>query len=143
MEEKLFPNDKVIVTEYFDVHQDWEIPIPGFFIIASTKNRISLDEFNEEEAQEFFNLVRKLRKGMRDILGIKGVCFWEDETTHHNVFHLWMFPRYEWMEEFGDKIQSIRPIINYAKRNMVNEKTIKDVKNMVKKMADYMKNTQH
>jgi hypothetical protein len=140
MAEKLFPDDKVIVTEYFDVHQDWEIPIPGLFIIASTKDRISLDEFNEQEAAEFFNLVRKLRKGMRDVLGIKNVYFWQDESTHHNLFHLWMFPRYEWMEQFGQKIQSIRPIINHAKETMVNEKVIKEVKAAVEKMKEYMKN---
>ncbi len=139
MAEKLFPNDTVIITEYFDVHQDWEIPIPGLFIIASTKGRVSLDEFNEEEAKEFFDLVRKLRGGMREVLGIKNVCYWQDESTHHNVFHLWMFPRHDWMEEFGNKIQSIRPIITHAKETMVNEKVIKEVKDTVKKMAEYMK----
>ena len=139
MAEKLFPNDTVIITQHFDAHQDWEIPIPGLFIIASEKNRVALDEFSEEEAKEFFDLIRKLRRGMREVLGINHVCFWQDEATHHNVFHLWMFPRYEWMEQFGQKIQSIRPIIEYAKENMVNEKTIKEVKDAVDKMKEYMK----
>ncbi len=142
MEEKLFPNDKVIITEYFDIHQDWNIPIPGLFIIASTKGRVSLDEFSAEEADEFFHLVRKLRKGMKDVLGITTVCFWQDEGTHHHLFHVWVFPRYPWMEKFGQKIESIRPIINHAKEHMVNEKVFKEVKDMVTKMNDYMKNVQ-
>ncbi|MDP4007255.1 MAG: diadenosine tetraphosphate hydrolase [bacterium] len=139
MEEKLFANEKIIVTEYFDIHQDWEVPIPGFFIIASTKGKISLDEFDDEETNEFSDLVRKLRKGMREVLGIRAVCFFQDEGTHHGLFHLWVFPRYEWMDKFGVKIESIRPIINYAKENMVNEDVSREVKDMVKKMRDYMK----
>ncbi|OGZ19423.1 MAG: hypothetical protein A3F95_03020 [Candidatus Nealsonbacteria bacterium RIFCSPLOWO2_12_FULL_39_31] len=76
---------------------------------------------------------------MKDVLGIKTVCFFQDEGTHHNLFHLWIFPRYEWMEKFGEKIESIRPIIDYAKENMVNEKVFKEVRDMVKKMREYMK----
>jgi len=30
-----------------------------------------LNEFDDKEANEFFNLVRKLRRGMEDVLGIK------------------------------------------------------------------------
>ena len=87
----------------------------------------------------FFNLVKKLRKGMKDVLSIKTVCFFQNEATHHNLFHMWIFPRYEWMEKYGDRIQSIRLIIDYAKENMVNDKISKEVKDMVKKMSDYMK----
>lgn len=139
MENKLFPNQEVITTEYFDIHQDWETPIPGFFIIASRKNRVSIDEFDDKEMDEFFSLLKKLRKGMRDVLNIKTVSYWQDEGTHHKTFHLWVLPRHEWMEDFGTKIQSVRPIVTHARENMVNEKVFKEVREMVKKMADYMK----
>ncbi|MCP6726840.1 MAG: diadenosine tetraphosphate hydrolase [Patescibacteria group bacterium] len=138
MAKQLFPNEKIIITKYFDVHQDWDVSIPGFFIIASKTGKVSLDEFNNEEADEFFSLVRKLRRGMREVLRIETVCFFQDEGTHH-LFHLWIFPRYEWMNKFGEKIESIRPIINYAKENMANEKVLSEVKEMVKQMRDYMK----
>ena len=138
MKEKLFPNEKIIITENFDVHQDWGVPIPGFFIIASRKGRISLDEFDAEEADEFFNLVRKLRKGMKDILKIKTVCFFQNEGTHHKLFHMWIFPRHEWMNKFGEKIESIRPIIDYARSSMVNDSVFEEIKDMVRKMREYM-----
>lgn len=139
MENQLFPNEKIIITEYFDVHQDWGVPIPGFFIIASRKGRVSLDEFDDEEANEFFGLVRKLRRGMKEVLGIKTVCLFQDEGTHHRLFHLWIFPRHQWMGKFGEKIESIRPIIDYAKRTMINDDAFKEVKDMVRKMKGYMK----
>lgn len=138
MEEKLFPNDKILVTKYFDIHQDWEVPIPGFFVIASTKGRVSLDEFEDKETEEFWALVRKLRRGMKEVLGIKTVCFFQDEGTHHRLFHLWVFPRYEWMERFGVKIESIRPIITYAKEEMIQESVLQEVRDAVKKMVNYM-----
>jgi diadenosine tetraphosphate (Ap4A) HIT family hydrolase len=135
---KLYPDEKVIITDYFDAHQDWGVPIPGFFIIASRKGRISLDEFTDDEAADFFNLVRKLRKGMREILDIETVYLFQDEGTQHKLFHLWLFPRYDWMEKFGKKVESIRPIISYARESMNNEKTTKEVKEMVGKMKAYM-----
>jgi diadenosine tetraphosphate (Ap4A) HIT family hydrolase len=138
MGEKIFPNEKIIVTKNFDIHQDWEVPIPGFFVIVSKRNRASYDEFDLEEMGELSNLIKKLRKGMREVLDIQTVCFFQDEGTHHNLFHIWIFPRYEWMNEFGSKIESIRPIINYAKNNMVNHEVFEEVKDMVRKMKDYM-----
>ncbi|MDD5750729.1 MAG: diadenosine tetraphosphate hydrolase [Candidatus Pacebacteria bacterium] len=140
MTDQLFPNEKIIITEYFDVHQDWAVPIPGFFIIASRKGRVSLNEFADNEASEFFALLRKLRKGMKDVLGIENVCLFQDEATHHRLFHLWIFPRYPWMDEFGTRIESIRPAIEHAKQNMVNEKALREVKDMVKTMGEYMRN---
>jgi len=44
------------------------------------------------------------------------------------------------MEEFGRKIQSVRPIMNYAKEHMVNDKIFLEVKESAKKMNEYMSN---
>lgn len=44
------------------------------------------------------------------------------------------------MEQFGRKIESVRPIMNYAKENMANEEIFRQVKENVAKMRDYMKN---
>ena len=93
MVKKLFPDDIVILTELFNVGQDWEVPIPGFFIIAPLRKVRSISEFTDEEATEFTNILRKLRKGMRDVLKIEDVYLFENEDTMHN-FHFWVFPRY-------------------------------------------------
>jgi len=138
MEEKiLFPNENIITTKLFNVAQDWEIPIPGFFIIAPLRKLKSIPEFSDEEAIEFINLIRKLRKGMKDVLKIEEVYLFQNEDTKHN-FHLWIFPRHDWMEKFGRGIQSVRPIMNYAKENMVNDDVFKEIKNQVRKMKKYM-----
>ena len=74
-ERVLFPGESVVRTQHFDVHQDWEVPIPGFFIVAPVRSMKSIDKFSDEEAVEFINIVRRLRKGMRDILAIEEVYF--------------------------------------------------------------------
>jgi len=75
---------------------------------------------------------------MKEILKIDEVYLFQNEDSD-SPFHLWIFPRYRWMEKFGRKIQSVRPIMNYAKENMLNEKVAKEVKEYVKKMSLYMK----
>jgi hypothetical protein len=75
---------------------------------------------------------------MREILKIEEIYLFENEDTKHN-FHLWIFPRHNWMENFGRKIESVRPIMNYAKDNMINEKTFEEIKNTCLKMREYMK----
>lgn len=134
---KIFPSEKVIETKHFDVHQDWETPIPGFFIIASKRKIRSVADFTEEESKTFVELLVKLRKGMKKILNIDDVYLFQNEDTEHD-FHLWIFPRYDWMEPFGRKIQSVRPIVNYAKEKMANEHVFKEVREAVEKMAEYM-----
>ncbi len=133
----LFPNENIITTDLFSVSQDWEVPIPGFFIIAPLRKLKSIDEFTDEEANEFINLTRKIRKGMRDVLKIEEVYFFQNEDSEHG-FHLWIFPRYKWMEKFGRKIQSVRPIMNYAKENMLSDNVFKEVRGNVIKMKEFM-----
>ena len=133
----LFPNENIITTNLFNVGQDWEIPIPGFFIIAPLRKLKSIDEFSDEEAIEFINLIRKIREGMRNILKIENVYLFQNEDTEHG-FHLWMFPRYQWMEKFGRKIQSVRPIMNHAKENMLSENILKTVRESVIEMKKFM-----
>lgn len=138
MEDKiLFPNENIITTKLFNVSQDWEVPIPGFFIIAPLRKMKSISEFTNEESVEFMNLIRKVRNGMRDILKIDEVYLFQNEDTEHG-FHFWIFPRHDWMERFGRKIQSVRPIMNYAKENMLSDDVFKKVRDYVKKMKKYM-----
>lgn len=132
-----FPKENIITTTLFDVGQDWEIPIPGFFIIAPLRKIKSISEFTDEESIEFMRLIRKIRTGMRTILKIEDVYLFQNEDTEHN-FHVWIFPRHDWMEKFGRKIQSVRPIMNYAKENMLGDDVFKEVRDAVKKMREYM-----
>ncbi len=136
---KLFPDENVITAKYFSVSQDWEVPIPGFFIIAPVRKLKSVTEFSEEEALEFIKLLQEVRRGMKEVLRIDEVYLFQNEDSEHG-FHLWVFPRHQWMERFGRKIESVRPIMNYAKKNMTGEKVLKEVREYVDELKKFLMN---
>jgi diadenosine tetraphosphate (Ap4A) HIT family hydrolase len=133
----LFPNQIVTETKYFIVAQDWEVPIPGFFVLSARRDIRSLEEFDDAEAAEFGVLLKQIRRGMRESLGIDTVYFFQNEDSAHG-FHVWIFPRHEWMERFGKKIQSVRPIMEFAVANMNTDSVRAEVNESVKAMERYL-----
>ena len=60
----------------------------------------------------------------------------EEDTSHH--FHVWVFPRYDWMlEQFGKKTPSLRPIMEYARENLKTPDNLKKVEEAVSKLKSY------
>lgn len=136
----LFKEEIILKTEKFTVWQDREVPIPWFFILAPNKDLRSIDEFSKGELEEFTEILVKIRKWMRKELGIKDVYLFQNEDTVGN-FHLRIFPRHDRMEKFWRRIQSVRPIMEWAIENMVNEETFKEVKKSVQKMKEFLENS--
>ena len=44
-------------NDTFTLSQDWELPIPGFMILAPKKHIVSLSEFSDKERNEMFTIV--------------------------------------------------------------------------------------
>lgn len=79
---------------------------------------------------EYINLLAKIRKAQRDVLGIEYVYyFYNEDTTHH--FHTWMVPRYEWMRKFGHSVESLRPALKHARNNMNDRLHIENVREAI------------
>ncbi|MCK4745281.1 diadenosine tetraphosphate hydrolase [Candidatus Parcubacteria bacterium] len=124
----------ILKSKYFDAHQDYEIPIPGFVIISSKRHIQSVDEFTEAEQQDFIKFLCRLRQGIRKMLKISVVYLIQEEDTSHH-FHVWVFPRYSWMQkQFGRKIESVRPIMEYAKKNLKTKNNLKKVDSATQKL---------
>jgi len=140
--ELLFRNKQgikqIIVTKSFDIHQDFETPIPGFFIIEAKRRVTSIMELSVDEQQELISLLVRIRRAMKDALGIHHVILFQDEATEWKDFHLWLFPRYSWMNRFGQKIESVKPIIQYAQENMADKKSIQQVEDAIEKIKEYL-----
>lgn len=121
----------VIETEYFHAHQDVAYPIKGLIILASKRHIKCFDELTEEEKLDYMNLLTKIRKAQREILGIEYVYyFYNEDTTHH--FHTWMVPHYEWMYQFGRSVESVRPVLLHARNEMNDEENVKEVMEAIK-----------
>jgi len=128
----------ILRTKHFDVHQDYEIPITGFIILSSVRHLKSVDEFTDEEKAEFMDTLTSIRKAIREALDIQIVYLIQEEDTSAH-FHIWLFPRYDWMlEKFGRKIQSVRPIMEYARENMKTEENLNNINIAVKKLKDHL-----
>ncbi|MBG9691283.1 diadenosine tetraphosphate hydrolase [Lysinibacillus sphaericus] len=134
------PNGGVLIeTDYFHAHQDIAYPIKGFVIVASKRHIHCLDELNNDEKLDYLHLLTKIRQAQREVLGIAYVYyFYNEDTTHH--FHIWMVPRYEWMNAFGRSVESLRPVLLHARKNMNNEEHEKEVRDSIKLLRDSIKN---
>ncbi|ULT57693.1 diadenosine tetraphosphate hydrolase [Neobacillus drentensis] len=116
----------VIETEHFHAHQDVAYPIKGLIILASKRHIYCFDELTEEEKLDYINLLTKIRKAQREVLGIDHVYyFYNEDTTHH--FHTWMVPRYKWMNEFGRSVESLRPVLRHARNEMNDQENVNEV----------------
>src|SRR5437660_1447012 len=133
----LFPNSVIFETSNFQISQDWEVPIPGFYIVSSIQSRRSIIDFDNEEIIELVNLQRLVRRGMKEVLGISDVYFFQNEDSAHG-FHIWMFPRHEWMEKFGRKIESVRLIMEHAVGTMANEFVFAQIERSNDEMKRYL-----
>ncbi|PLS17038.1 diadenosine tetraphosphate hydrolase [Bacillus sp. M6-12] len=113
-------------TNHFHVHQDIAYPIAGLMIVASKRHFYTMDELTNEEAEEYIFLIRKLRMAQREVLGVEHVYyFYNEDTTHH--FHLWMVPRYQWMNKLGRSVESVRPVLRHSRETMSDEANLKQV----------------
>lgn len=115
-------------NDRFTLSQDWELPIQGFFIVSPKRHIEKLSELTTDERNEMFSIVDKTVKILRD----NNICdrfdyiFEEKENRH---LHVWILPRYNWMNEIVDDIiGNIRIIFDYAKENFRNDENYKKIK---------------
>lgn len=105
-------------NELINMSQDWELPIPGFFVITPNRHVEVFSELTEEERNEIFKIVATTIQVMREnhICESYNVIFEEKEKRH---FHVWLMPRYQWMVDLvGNITANIGTIFAYAKENM-------------------------
>ena len=120
------PSGIIKETENFFIQQDLETPLKGFLVIVSKKHLKSIAQLSLDELTDLTNLIYKSRLALNEIKDIKEVVIIQEERSNH--FHVWLFPRYDWMNDlFQNSLTDIRKIMQYAKLNMNNEKNIKEV----------------
>ncbi len=137
---KLFPHDTILVTKYFDAHQDWEVPINGFFIIAAKREIKSISDFTPEEEKDFMQVLIAVRRAMKEVLKIEHTYLFQNEASVFN-FHAWFFPLHSWMEPFGKDITSIPYIIQHAQTTFNSPKHIQEVKENARRVWKYLEKT--
>lgn len=132
------PGGSIFESKYFDAQQDFEIPIPGFVIVVSKRHIKSIDEFNEEESADFMSFMVKIRKAMRNVLGIECVYLIQEEDTEHH-FHVWIFPiTQDFREKYGKGIENVRPYMEYARAELKTKENLEIVESATRKLREYL-----
>lgn len=120
-------------TANFVLHQDPEIPIKNFLIIASKKHVQSITQLTSQENLELFDLCYQARKALLSFEDIIDCKIIQEEHSAH--FHMWILPRYEWMNDIFDKtLSSVRLITKYAKKNCKSKNEIVYAVDKLRKM---------
>lgn len=125
----------IACSQYFEASQDYAVPIPGFIVINSKRHIQSIDEFSAEERADFIEFLYTVRKGMRKALDISFIYLIQEEDAVH--FHLWLFPRYDWMQQFGTKIKSVKPIMQWAQQHSNTKENLHKVLEAAEKLKDW------
>ena len=122
-------------TENFILHQDPEIPIKGFLIIASKQHIKSITQLTKPQALEFFELCYDARNALLSFDEIIECVLLQEERSSH--FHFWLLPKYKWMNDlFENSLTSIRVILKYAKENLKTTQNIKEIENCVHRLKE-------
>lgn len=136
---KIIPPGGIIYeTDMFVVHQDPEVPICGFLIIATKEHVNSITQMNDEQRNEFISLVNKSISTLKKLGITKEVTIVQEERSRH--FHTWVFPWQDWMDDqFTKSLSSLREINKYAKNNIDSDK-IQKIKDTVTKIRQEISN---
>lgn len=123
--------------ENFSISQDWELPIEGFFVVATKSHTKTLSEFSDDMRNELFSIVNKTINILRD----NKVCddfdvIFEDRNDSH--FHVWIMPRLPWMKELVNEsiTSNLKLIFEYAKNNFRNEEVYERIDKICKMLKE-------
>jgi diadenosine tetraphosphate (Ap4A) HIT family hydrolase len=134
------PGGLILVTQYFCVHQDPLIPLPGFLVIASLRHIQSMSEMRETEYDEFAGLVKMVHDAIKKVTKIKYLTIVQEENSSH--FHLWFFP---WtptvLERYGGpSLTKIREIMAGCQKQPLDaaewQVLEKSIEKLVQRFAD-------
>ncbi|MFA5532076.1 MAG: hypothetical protein WDA13_00565 [Candidatus Shapirobacteria bacterium] len=125
----------IFESKYFIVAPDIEIPIPGFIIISSKRHISSILDFSQDELSDFNQLLTDTRKAIKQALPNITITMVQKENRPH--FHIWFFPKFDWMEKFGEKLSGISELLVYSRKNLKKETNLKELLNVNLKIKNY------
>lgn len=126
----------VYENDYFRVHQDYALTIPGLMVIESKRHVFSIIDLNEKELTSLMFIICKVREALKSI-GIEESNLVQEEKRCH--FHIWWLPIYPWMKEITEgKTRNNQIIFEYSKKNLINSEEIKKVEEATNKIKIYL-----
>jgi diadenosine tetraphosphate (Ap4A) HIT family hydrolase len=126
MRDVIPPGGIIAETKNFILHQELEVPIKAFLIISSKKHLKSISQLSKEEAEELFDLVYRARIAIKSIEDVVDLRIIQEENSSH--FHMWLLPRYEWMNNiYSNSLSSIMEMMISMQTSHKTEDNIKEI----------------
>jgi diadenosine tetraphosphate (Ap4A) HIT family hydrolase len=119
------PGGLIYESRSFVMHQDPEIPIHGFLIVATKDHVCSTTQLSANQRYEMMDIMSMGISALKKLDITKEVTIIQEERSKH--LHLWLFPWQIWMENRFDKSISSLRLINQFARNNANAKDKNDV----------------
>ena len=123
----------------FSVHQDYEIPLPYFWVIQSARHFQYFSDIRARELKSLNLAWRTLERAMRDGCGIQQITAFQQNKSSH--FHLCLMPELPWMKDDipGYHQRNIQTTMSWAIDNLKNPKGIEAVEEATQKMKSFLK----
>ena len=137
-ESMVVPGGFVQKTQYFCVHQDPLIPLPGFLVIASLRHIQSIADMQKSEYEEFSDLIRTTHHAIKKATGLEHLTIVQEESSSH--FHLWFFP---WtpnvVEKYGKpSLAKIREIMADYKNQTIGNVEWQELEKSIENIRRYL-----
>jgi len=116
------PGGVVRKTRNFVLHQDPEIPIEGFLILAARRHIKSITELSPSRRQELMDLLYKAISAVKELRISEEITIIQEERSPH--LHFWLLPRLSWMDSLSGPVSSYRDVLAYAKADNTNPENI-------------------
>ena len=130
----LVPGGFICQTQYFVVHQDPLIPLPGFLVIASRRHIRSIAEMHEAEYQELARLIRVTHHAIKETTQIEFLTLVQEESSVH--FHAWFFPwTRDVIRRYGDpSLTKIREIMSDYQTQPIDEAQWRELQQSIEQL---------
>lgn len=131
------PGGLILKTQYFCVHQDPLIPLPGFLVLACLRHIQSIAEMQDVEYNEFSRLLGAAHHAIKKATGVEYLTMVQEESSVH--FHLWFFP---WtphiIENYGNpSLSKIREIMSDYRKQPIRDVEWNELKQSIEKIKLY------
>lgn len=103
---------------YFMIHQDPYVAIPGFFIVSPKRHIYSIDEMTPLELRDLGKVIAIAEKAVRAVTDAEHITVIQEEKVSEGHLHIWIFPWHSFLlSSYGHSMKKIRVITEHYKRD--------------------------
>lgn len=105
--------------EYFFVHQDPYVALPGFFIISSKRHIFAIDELTFQEQTKLGRIIAIVENVIKQATSVTHITIVQEDLIEEGHLHIWVFPWHTFItEQFNIGLTNMRTVADHYKEDM-------------------------